>query len=112
MQASQSATQALDIALIIVRNEFSKLPDDGDAISEKVCNKLKTTFEKPPTAEFEAIIHKNFSDDEVRVVLFNPSIDQAWFYVAILQVGAAVPVHHNFRKLMSLALSLIFMIHR
>ncbi len=108
---SQLAIRALEYASEHVREEFSKLPDSGE-VTEKVLNKLRNTFENPPTSGFEAIIHKTFTDDEVRVALFQPSVEQVWIYVALLEVGIAAPLNHSFRKLMSLVLSLIFLIHR
>ena len=111
MASHQLAIQSLDHAVKLVREEFARLPD-GDAVAEKVLQKLQQTFDHPPTSDYEIIMHKNFTDDEVRCALFHPNVDQVWYYSAVFSVGLSLPSDHKYRKLLSLHLTLIYLIHR
>jgi hypothetical protein len=66
---------AYEYTLAKVEQEYHDV-QDGSTLWEKIKKKLWETFSSPPTTEFETILRKNFTDDEVRVALFKPLDDQ------------------------------------
>jgi hypothetical protein len=110
-KSHQLALDSFDKAAVAVREEFSKLPDGYD-VSNRVVLKLQGTFDRPPVGDYEFIIRKTFTEDEVRSVLFQPTPDQVWYFTAVFTAGLAVPKDHSFRRLLSLHLTLVFLIHR
>lgn len=111
MNPQQEAIEALQSVIQVVEKEFESLPD-GKILTEKVITKLKNTFDHPPREDFEFIIQKTFSENEVRIVLFNPRIEQTVYLVKCLQAAVNVPADHKLRKLGGLVMTLIYLSHR
>ena len=111
LSAHEEALNALEEAKRQVREEFHKIPDSQE-MTIKVCEKLQQTFDNPPVSDFEFFANKPFSADEVRVCLFKPRVEQIPFLVQGLRVGLNMAKGHNLRKLASLLLTLVYLVHR
>lgn len=111
MTENSEASVALAQAQQQVRDEFAKIPD-SEEMTVKVCEKLQQTYDNPPIVDFEFLLNKPFTADEVRVCLFKPREDQVLYLVQGLKVGLTLPKGHNIRKLASLLLTLIYLVHR
>jgi len=107
----QQAIDSFQHALQLIGKEFESLTD-GKLLTEKVTTKLQATFDHPPKEDFEFIVHKNFTEDELRITLFNPRVEQIAHLAKCLQVSVNVPSDHRLRKLGGLILTLIYLVHR
>jgi hypothetical protein len=56
----------------------------GNSDKIELENKFEITFNSPPIKEFEFLINKYFSIDEVRIALFDPKEEQIKYYSTIL----------------------------
>lgn len=110
LNRSRLANDALDHVIEGVENEFKNVAD-GEAMIKKIGDRFRDTFNCPPVSEFEFLFHKNFSDDEVIVALFQPQEEQMSYFPLILE-AASVPSPVSLSNLRSLILSLIFLVHR
>ena len=95
----------------LIREEFGKIPD-GESLIEKVTAKLQKTFDEPPLEDFEFAVRKTFTREELQTALFKPLDEQVAYYPAILNAGVAAPSDHPVKKTASLALTLIYLVHR
>jgi hypothetical protein len=111
MNPRQEAIEALQCVTQVVEKEFESLPD-GKVLTEKVIAKLQNTFDHPPREDFEFVVQKTISEDEVRIVLFNPRIEQVAYLAKCLQAAVNVPADHKLRKLGGLIMTLIYLSHR
>jgi hypothetical protein len=111
MSTSTEATQSLNFALKRVEDEFKDVPEGQDMI-EKVTAKFVQSCNAPPRQEFEFILSKAFTDDEVIVCLFQPRLSQIGYYPTLLAAAHAAPMGHPLTKLCPLLISLLFLVHR
>lgn len=101
----------LEEAIAVVRQEFANVPDN-EGLIRKVTDKLCQTYENPPVKDFEVVIQKPFTTDEVRTALFAPLEDQIPYYSSLLLASVEAPIGHPLIKTGSLLLTLIYLIHR
>lgn len=111
MSDSSEATQALNAALKKVEEEFKDVPD-GQEMIDKITTKFVQTCNAPPRQEFEFILSKTFTDDEVCMCLYNPKDEQIAYYPRLLVASHGAPVGHPLTKLAPLLISLLFLVHR
>jgi hypothetical protein len=91
--------------------------DDASELASRILASFQSAFDRPPCEEFEMILQRNFSEDEVRVCMFAPTEDQIKFYPALMTAANAPEVDkldqdHALKKLKPLMLSLVFLLHR
>jgi len=106
-----SVTDALNYALKRVEDEFRDVPD-GQIMIDQITEKFVSTSNSPPRSDFEHVIRKNFSNDEVCISLFCPSEEQIAYYPKLLVASLEAPVGHPLSKLCPLLITIIFLIHR
>ena len=108
------AQLAFDAACLVIRTEYAKMGDaqEGRELADRIIRGLQTSFDQPPVEEFEQILHKRMSADEVRIAVFEPLEDQIQYYPILLMATEAAPEEHPLRKVQGLVLSSIFLIHR
>lgn len=111
MNSSTEATQALNEALKRVDDEFKEVPEGQDMI-DKITSKFVQSCNAPPRQEFEFILSKSFTDDEVCICLFNPREEQIAYYPGLLIASHDAPLGHPLTKLAPLLISLLFLVHR
>lgn len=111
MNVSSALDSALDSALAIIRKDYEEM-QDGQEMLKKITEKFSNIAIKPPRDEFELLLGKNFSDDEVLVALFQPLEEQYQYYSSILMNTHNFPATHPLGKVRHLALSLMFLVHR
>ena len=105
------ATDALSLALKVVEDEFKDIPD-GQEMVDKITAKFVNSSNAPPRQEFEFILSKAFTDDEVCICLFNPREEQVAYYPKLLAASHGAPADHPLTKLAPLLVSLLFLVHR
>lgn len=110
MNRSRLANDALDHVIEGVESEFKNVVD-GEAMTKKVTERFRDAFNCPPVTEFEFLFHKNFTDEEVIVALFQPQEEQMSYFPLILEAAVA-PSPVPLTNLRSLVLSLVFLVHR
>lgn len=91
--------------------EFEQLPDSKE-LSEKVCKKLQNTYDNPPKRDFEILLQKVFSDDELRLFLFDPLDFQIEYFSRGIKNSLQFPAENPLRKAGSLLLTIIYLYHR
>lgn len=101
----------LEEAIAIVKKEFENVPEN-DSLIEKVVGKLQQTNDNPPIKDFEVVINKPFTLDEVRTVLFAPLEEQIPYYSLMLTAAFDSPIGHPLKKTGSLLITLVYLIHR
>ena len=111
MSTSSEATQALNAALKRVEDEFKNVPDRQEMI-DKITTKFVQTSNAPPRQEFEFILSKAFTDDEVCICLYNPREEQIAYYPRLLVASHGAPSGHPLTKLAPILISLLFLVHR
>jgi hypothetical protein len=111
MNSSTEATHALNYALKRVEEEFKEVAD-GQEMIEKITNKFVQTCNEPPVADFEFVLHKRFTNDEVCIALFQPRIEQIPYFSDLLIASNNIPKGHQLTKLCPLIVSLLFLVHR
>ena len=111
MSSSKIATDALNYAIKQIENEFKELVD-GQLMIDKIVNKFITTSNSPPVQDFEFMLSKNFANDEVIVLLFQPNEDQFKYYPMFLNNSYLLPEEHPVANTHALLISLLFLIHR
>ena len=109
--ATVAAQDALNHTLSCVAAEFKDMTDGSEMIA-KISKRFKDAYREPPTKDFEFVLQKAFTDDEVRVALFKPKEEQIDHYVKLLTAISQLPAAHPLSKLLSLLISLIFLVHR
>lgn len=108
---AQQHVLAFECACEVIRREYAQM-DDGVELGERIIKGLRLSFDDPPVEEFEQILHKRFTADEVRVAVFDPMEEQIAFYPMLLAATEAAPEGHALRKLQGLVLSSIFLLHK
>ena len=111
MSSSAEVTHALEVALKKVSDEFKDMPD-GNEMTEKITAKFVQTCNSPPIKEFEFLLRKPFTEDEVCMVLFQPREEQIEYFPVMLAVIASLPESHPIKKIAPLLVSLLFLVHR
>ena len=111
MSNMSEATQALNYALKRIEDEFKELPDGQDMI-DKITNKFVQTSNSPPRSDFEFVLHKTFTDDEVCIALFKPREEQVSYFPTILAAANSMPMGHPLTRNSPLLISLLFLVHR
>ena len=111
------ARNAFDSACSLIRKDYSEMGADGKELGDRLIGSFVSTYSKPPTEEFEQILQRNFTDDEVRVALFKPRDEQIKFYPILLLCADQEEIKkldelHPLSKLKALVLSTIFLFHR
>ena len=113
------AEKALRAAQAKIRKDYTEkdVGPDADMLAERICKSFQAAFDKPPMDEFQQILQKNMSEDEVRVCLFAPREEQVRYYPLLLLAGAQPEVRrlgdtHPMVRLKSLILSTLFLLHR
>ncbi len=115
-----NAIEALQAAQASIRKEYNDekgLGADSQILAERICKSFQNAFDKPPVDEFEQILQKNFTEDEVRLTLFAPREEQIKYYPILLLSGCTKEVRnlgetHPLVRLKALVLSTIFLLHR
>uniref|UniRef100_A0A7S3HEQ3 Uncharacterized protein n=1 Tax=Spumella elongata TaxID=89044 RepID=A0A7S3HEQ3_9STRA len=79
---------------------------------DKITAKFVNSSNAPPRQEFEFILSKAFTDDEVCICLFNPREEQVAYYPKLLAASHGAPADHPLTKLAPLLVSLLFLVHR
>lgn len=102
---------ALDWAIKRIEEEFKDVPD-GQEMVDKLTAKFVQTSNEPPRQDFEFILRKSFTDDEVCVALFRPHEDQVHYFAALLAAAQELPQGNPVSKLIPLLVSLLFLVHR
>ena len=120
--AENNAYQALSKAIAAIKREYGcsdiNTGSESNGISEekeKMADMIiKKFFDVPPIADIEFLLHKPFTLNEIRVMLFSPLENQITYYVTILNVTSTnnTNTSNDFIKVRNLILSLIFLIHR
>eukprot|EP01038_Epipyxis_sp_PR26KG_P006445 gene6445-8866_t len=105
------SNESFQYALNQVKVEYTDLLKEEPEAVNKIINKLTNTFNNPPVNEIEFIIHKTFSVDEIRVVLFRPLDDHISYYPLLLTTLESLPLK-ELQSLKPLVLSLIYLVHR
>lgn len=111
MDTTKDISAAMNSALESIRKDYEEL-QDGEEMTKKIGLKFSKIVEAPPREEFELLIGKNFSNDEVLIALFRPQEEQYKYYPLILANTHNSPADHPLGKLRHLALSLMFLVHR
>lgn len=62
-------------ALAKVREAYKDIPD-GDGLLAKIVTSFEKQFKNPPTRDFEVILQKNFTTEEIRCAMFQPTDEQ------------------------------------
>jgi hypothetical protein len=101
----------LQEAIDVIKKEFENVPD-SEQLTEKVVAKLQQTYDAPPVKDFEVVVNKPFTADEVRTTLFAPQENQIPYYSVILLAAIEAPIGHPLSKTGSLLLTLMYLIHR
>ena len=117
---SAEALAAMQNATERIRENYKDIGADAEALSARIIASFQSAFDKPPIEEFEAILQKRFTADEVRVALLAPRDDQVKYYPLLLmatiqpeiQKLQKLDVEHPLIRLKSLVLSTIFLLHR
>ena len=118
MNSAQEAKDALDKAKARVREDYGAMgEEDSLELASKIEASFQAAYDRPPVEEFEMVLQRNFSPDEVRVCLFNPREEQIKFYVPLMTAANAPEIErlekdHQLKKLKPLMLSLVFLLHR
>ena len=110
---SSAARAAFDHAVEEVRKDYKDI-EDGSALLEKIVTSFEKTFANPHVTDFERIIGKTFTREEVIVALFHPREEQIRYYPIILHVTTQLPKGSTFvdSRTQGMVLSLIFLVHR
>jgi len=108
--SSSAATDALSYALKKVEEEFKDLPD-GDEMIEKITSKFVATSNDPPRLDFEFVMQRPFTNDEVCVALFRPDQEQISYFALLLAAAQETPIGHPLTRTCPLLVSLIFLVH-
>ena len=111
MSSSSLVTTSLEYALNRVAVEFKDMTD-GQEMIDKITIKFEHTCNNPPTKDFEFLLRKPFTDDEVCVALFKPRDEQVEYFAALLVAIQSLPGNHPTQKLAPLLVSLLFLVHR
>lgn len=111
MSVTSEATNALAFCLKRIEAEFKDVPD-GQEMVDKLTAKFVQTSNAPPRQDFEFVMRKPFSDDEVCIALFSPREDQIPYYAAMLVAAQELPAGNPVSKLCPLLVSLLFLVHR
>jgi hypothetical protein len=109
--SSQEVTHALELALRKVAEEFKNLPD-GQEMTDKISDKFEHTCNNPPTKDFEFLLGKPFTDNEVCIAMFCPREEQIEYFSTLLAGLQELPATHPVQKLGPLLISLLFLVHR
>ena len=118
MNSAQEAQEALEKAKQRVRDDYGAMGvEDSSELASKIEASFQAAFDRPPVEEFEMVLQRNFSPDEVRVCLFNPREEQIKFYTPLMVAANAPEIDrlekdHQLKKLKPLMLSLVFLLHR
>ena len=72
-----------------IRAEYEQLGSDGKVLSDRIIRGLELTHDSPPVAEFEAVLRKAFTPEEVRVAIFHPQEEQICYYPLLLLAAEA-----------------------
>lgn len=67
--------EAYQHAIAKVSESYKDTPD-GDKLLEKILTSFDKHFKNPPTRDFEVILQKNFTTEEIRCALFQPTDEQ------------------------------------
>ena len=67
--------EAYQYALAKVREAYKDIPD-GDRLLEKIVASFEKHFKNPPIRDFEVILQKNFTMEEIRCAMFKPTDEQ------------------------------------
>eukprot|EP00605_Chrysophyceae_sp_TOSAG23-4_P002170 GSChrysophyteH1.ASY1.ANO1.2398.1 assembled CDS len=102
-----SAEEALASAKAKVRADYKNVGLDSEKLADRICQSFQNAYDKPPVEEFQQILRKNVTEDEVRVTLFAPQEEQVKFYpVRNLEES------HPLVRMKALVLSTMFLLHR
>jgi len=123
--AENNADQALSKAIAAIKREYgcsdintgsesNGISEEKEKMADMIIKKFQASFDVPPIAEIEFLLHKPFTLNEIRVMLFSPLENQITYYVTILNVTSTnnTNTSNDFIKVRNLILSLIFLIHR
>ena len=91
-QAGEEAKKALESAREKVSADYASIGADGVELSGKIIQSFESAFERPPVEEFEMILQRNFSKDEVRVCMFAPKEEQIKYYPALMTAANSVEI--------------------
>eukprot|EP01035_Chromulina_nebulosa_P027123 gene27123-35628_t len=86
--------------------------EEKEKMANMIIKKFQASFDVPPIAEIEYLLHKPFTLTEVRIMLFSPLENQISYYVTILNETNSNNTSNDFIKVRNLILSLLFLIHR
>lgn len=111
-ESSEQSQAAFHGVLASIKKEYENLPD-GDTLYEKLSTRLQQTYDKPPLEEcneYVSGVHSAaLSLEELRMIMFEPSLDQVKFYAVFLNNENQ---QHRSNKVKSIFLTLLFLIHR
>ncbi len=105
------AGDALAHAVKMMEEGFKNVPD-GTEMVQRLSERFSAAYRSPPVEDFEFLLNKRFSNDEVRIALFKPREEQFMYYSLILSLTAALPADHKLDKIKSLVLTLMFLVHK
>lgn len=110
---SATALNAFNDSCSMIRDEYDKMGgEEGKDLAARIIRGLQVSFDSPPIAEFENVLRKRFTPDEVRVAIFQPQDEQIGYYPLLLLAAEAASEGHPLNKLQGLLLSTIFLLHK
>jgi hypothetical protein len=114
---SAEGLDALKAAQAKIRADYKEVGSDGEELANRICKSFQSAYDRPPLDEFQQILQRNMTADEVRVCLFAPRDDQVKYYPILLLAGCQPEVRnlgetHPLMRLKSLILSTMFLLHR
>ena len=113
------AQKALLTAQAKIRLDYTEnnVGPDSDMLADRICKSFQAAYDNPPMEEFQQILQKNMTLDEVRVCIFAPREAQVRYYPVLLLAGSQLEVRklgdtHPLVRLKALILSTLFLLHR
>jgi hypothetical protein len=109
--SGKDGNAALSAALESISKDYDEI-EGGSEMIRKISQKFGRIFDNPPREEFEVLLGKSFSENEVRVALFQPLEEQFKYFPLILMNTTGAPETSPLGKCRHLVLSLAFLVHR
>jgi len=117
---SIEALSAMDSAAERIRANYKDIGADSEVLAGRIIASFQAAFDKPPIEEFEQILQKRFTADEVRIALLAPREEHVKYYPLLLMATIQPEIQklqrlddsHPLVRLKSLVLSTIFLLHR
>ena len=104
------ALSVLEEVLIEVHKEYTEIKD-GEALFNALEGRLRAVYNNPPVEECNLCLHGvSFSADELRFIMFAPTLSQVKFYAPF--VSSENTQGGSNARSRSIFLTLIYLLHR